>query len=280
MVNMNDIKKIGVFIQQLRKEQNMTQKELALQLNITDKAVSKWERGLSCPDISLLIPLSELLGASTSELLNGERTVTPPPVETETIVKEALVYSGRHAKLKTEKIKRITLLLLSAACLIAATVCLICDYCITGRLTWSPIVIVSLIFSWLTLLPLFLAKKKPLKISLIILCILILPYLWTLSHILHIPEIFQLGFGISLISIAGIWCIYAVFIKHVHRKLLASGIVLLILIPMTIGINQIITMYTHQIMTGTINNMINIVSILFLSIICFTADYIKKHKAS
>lgn len=47
--------KIGTFIQQLRKENNLTQKELGEQLNITDKAISKWERGLSCPDISLVI---------------------------------------------------------------------------------------------------------------------------------------------------------------------------------------------------------------------------------
>ncbi len=44
--------KIGNFIKELRKEKNLTQKELADKLFITDRAVSKWERGLSCPDIS------------------------------------------------------------------------------------------------------------------------------------------------------------------------------------------------------------------------------------
>ena len=50
--------KIGAFISLLRKEKGLTQKELAAQLNVTDKAVSKWERGLCYPDISLLSPLS------------------------------------------------------------------------------------------------------------------------------------------------------------------------------------------------------------------------------
>ena len=44
---------------------------LAEKIGVTDKAVSKWERGLSCPDVSLLIPLSEELGVSITEILNG-----------------------------------------------------------------------------------------------------------------------------------------------------------------------------------------------------------------
>ena len=53
------------------KKQGLSQKELAGQLNITDKAISKWERGLSFPDISMLIPLSEILDISLYDLLTG-----------------------------------------------------------------------------------------------------------------------------------------------------------------------------------------------------------------
>ena len=68
-----DNKKIGLFIASLRKENNLTQKELADKLFITDRAVSKWERGLSLPDISLLDNLSSALGVSVIEILKGER---------------------------------------------------------------------------------------------------------------------------------------------------------------------------------------------------------------
>ena len=51
----------GGFLAQLRREKGMTQKELAACLYVSDKAVSKWERGLSVPDISLLVPLAEQL---------------------------------------------------------------------------------------------------------------------------------------------------------------------------------------------------------------------------
>ncbi len=66
-----DAKKTGKLIAENRKELNLSQRELAERLHITDKAISKWERGLSFPDITLLIPLSELLNVSLYDLLTG-----------------------------------------------------------------------------------------------------------------------------------------------------------------------------------------------------------------
>ncbi len=68
-----DQRKIGQFIQARRKEKGLTQNDLASLFNITDRAVSKWERGLSLPDASIMIRLSEVLGVSVNELLSGER---------------------------------------------------------------------------------------------------------------------------------------------------------------------------------------------------------------
>lgn len=67
---------MGRFISQLRKEKGMTQMELAEKLNVTDKAVSKWETGRSAPDVSMLIPLSEKLGVTVTEILKGEKIST------------------------------------------------------------------------------------------------------------------------------------------------------------------------------------------------------------
>lgn len=68
-----DYEKTGKLIQELRKEKDMTQMSLADKLGVTDRAVSKWERGKSFPDVSMLRPLAETLGVSISELLDGER---------------------------------------------------------------------------------------------------------------------------------------------------------------------------------------------------------------
>lgn len=69
-----DNMKTGCLIKALRKEKGMTQKELADRLHVTDRAVSKWERGLCAPDLALLEPLAQALGVSIVELLQGERT--------------------------------------------------------------------------------------------------------------------------------------------------------------------------------------------------------------
>ncbi len=69
-----DAKKTGNIICKYRKKKNLTQEELAKKLFITSKAVSKWERGLSLPDISVLIPLSEALDLSIYDLLKGEES--------------------------------------------------------------------------------------------------------------------------------------------------------------------------------------------------------------
>lgn len=67
-----DQKKIGSFIADRRKDNGLTQSQLAETLGITDKAVSKWETGKSMPDPSLFCPLCDLLHITLNELLAGE----------------------------------------------------------------------------------------------------------------------------------------------------------------------------------------------------------------
>ncbi|MGN1114530.1 MAG: helix-turn-helix domain-containing protein [Oscillospiraceae bacterium] len=64
--------KIGNLIYKLRREKQMTQLQLAEQMNISDKAVSKWERGLGCPEISLLPELSKIFDVDLEALLSGD----------------------------------------------------------------------------------------------------------------------------------------------------------------------------------------------------------------
>ena len=64
--------KIGRFISERRKEKGLTQMQLAEKLNITDRAVSKWETGKAMPDSSIMLLLCDILGISVNELLNGE----------------------------------------------------------------------------------------------------------------------------------------------------------------------------------------------------------------
>ena len=65
--------KIGKFIAECRKQKNLTQMQLAEKLSITDKAISKWERGVAMPDSSIMLELCDILGISVNELLSGEK---------------------------------------------------------------------------------------------------------------------------------------------------------------------------------------------------------------
>lgn len=64
---------IGEFIAKCRKEKKLTQAQLAERLNITDRAVSKWETGKSMPDSSIMLELCEILGITVNDLLSGEK---------------------------------------------------------------------------------------------------------------------------------------------------------------------------------------------------------------
>lgn len=87
-----DATKIGTFIAAERRAKGWTQRQLAGELQLTDKAVSRWETGKGLPDVSLLLPLAAALGVSVGELLAGERQPQPPVVQAaETRTAEQLV---------------------------------------------------------------------------------------------------------------------------------------------------------------------------------------------
>lgn len=70
--------KVGELIYYLRKERQLTQKQVAAALNISDKTVSKWECGLGCPDISVLPELADFFHVSIDYLLSGELNLNEP----------------------------------------------------------------------------------------------------------------------------------------------------------------------------------------------------------
>ena len=110
-----DKEKTGQLITELRKEKGMTQKQLADALNVTDKAVSKWERGLSFPDISMLEPLSELLDVSIMELLAGKRQDGDEPMsrkEAQDLINASVELSDEEIRHKKERSRFIIIILI------------------------------------------------------------------------------------------------------------------------------------------------------------------------
>ena len=119
----------GRFVAQLRKEQNLTQKELAERLHVTDKAVSKWETGKGFPDLKLLEPLAQVLNVSLVELLQGERT--PSPTAGQAAV-QAMEQSQKNTARRYLRLFQVVLWIGAALCLVS----LIPPLTFWGNLLW------------------------------------------------------------------------------------------------------------------------------------------------
>lgn len=107
--------KIGKFIAELRKENNMTQIELANKLGVTNRAVSKWENGRGLPDVSLFEPLCKEFNISVNELLKGEKI---KETDAEHLSAETMISYDKYIK-RREKQKMFLLLIIIAIVLCA-----------------------------------------------------------------------------------------------------------------------------------------------------------------
>jgi transcriptional regulator with XRE-family HTH domain len=168
MVNENS-SKMAQFISELRKEKKLTQKELAEQLGVTDKAVSKWERGLSYPDISLLSKLSRILGVTTSELLNNEKAQSSAP-GVDDLVEATLQYADTATKnviAKSTRWKYVAIA--SALSLLVVLIIISCSSAIDKGLAWSILPLKMTVFVWLAaIFGVFVIGKN--KMAFLLLC--------------------------------------------------------------------------------------------------------------
>ena len=116
-----DAHKLGQFIAELRKENNFTQIELANKLNVTDKAVSRWERGLGFPDINTLEPLADALGISFLELMQSKRNENEDTISAKAA--EELLLNTIHLSKDHSRFAKISgSIVLSVFAIIAVTV--------------------------------------------------------------------------------------------------------------------------------------------------------------
>ena len=263
---------IGEFIAKCRKEKKLTQAQLAERLNITDRAVSKWETGKSMPDSSIMLELCEILGITVNDLLSGEK------ISMESYEKKAdenLIALKRKDENNMTK-NAVISLLFSATLLIGIMVCLICNIAISGNLTWSLIPISSIVFVWVVSFPSIILGKKGILISLISLSAFVIPYLFLLSRLIKVKEVFSVGVIMAVASILFLWVIAAIWNRvGKTRKVIALGMIFLLAIPFMVIINVILSrMIVEPVLD--IWDMLSIFILLILAFIFFICDYAKK----
>ncbi len=97
-------KKIGLFLKELRKENNLTQEVLAEKLNVSGRTVSRWETGSNMPDISMLVELSEFYQVSIPEIIDGERKSEKMNQETRDTAIKMAEYTNNKVKIEKRRV--------------------------------------------------------------------------------------------------------------------------------------------------------------------------------
>ena len=227
--------KIGQFIRDRRIELCMTQQQLAEKLGITDKAVSKWERAVSYPDITILRELAAVLEVSVTELLAGERDQQLPenvPPEVQEVVMDTVAYA-ETARERNKGWKFWIFIALTAGCAIAAMVLVIVGLA-CGSLWGAMIVIRAIAFGWAVCYPLLRTERYPVRNALIIASVFIYPLLWSFG----VRRGYHLG--IITVSVAYAWTVYWSIRRYWEQKNIAAALILLLGAVLHVSINVMV----------------------------------------
>lgn len=212
----------------LRRARGLTQRQLAAQLHVTDKAVSKWERGAGRPDITILPALAAALGVTAGELLTGvgqapsvpERAPAPlcakragaacradgapPRLSGENAPRPA----REPARQSGERWLRRCGLCLAAALALGASVCLLCDGLVNGRVTWSFASNSAMLYAALVLCPPLCRPGR--RIRTLLLCVtgFTVPLLWALERFSRGDWLWRLGAPCAAMGCAYLWLLW------------------------------------------------------------------------
>lgn len=185
------------------------------------------------PDSSIMLELCNILDITVNELLSGERIEIN---NYEQKVNENLIELKRKDENNMNK-NSIISIIYTITMVIGILICCICDIAISGTLTWSLIVLSSILVTWIVSLPVILLGKKGVLAAMVAISTLILPFMYILSILIKVNEVFRIGAIMSMITLVFLWIIYILYHRLKERKLLATGILFLLAIPFTFLIN-------------------------------------------
>lgn len=242
---------------------------------VSDKAVSKWERGLSFPDITLLPILANALNVTVGEIINGERNVTQTVAleSVEKMLDKTMEYSKQSYSLKMKTVIA-TIMLLFA--LLPNAICIIIDFSSNSSLSWSLYPVGGLLMLFFTVLTALFTKHNKLEATASTLFITLSLYLILISFLSGTKGwVLSLGLPVSLVSIVTLYIIIKSFSK-MRNKYYAWAVTLLamvagpyILVNMIVSLNGITR-------TADYSAIIGIPILLIASVILFIVGRQKK----
>ena len=232
---------IGAFIRQLRKELGYTQRMLGEKIKVSDKAVSKWERGLSFPDITLLPELAEALGVSVGELMCGQRQEIQPEasVAIEEAVSQTMAYSQKSYSDRGKKWAAVILTILAAAGLI----CLVVNLCVSRTVSWSLYPIGAMLMLVLTAAAALLAPRHRLEAAAVVFGLTLLLYLLLIQHLTGTSGwVWPLAMPITLVCVAAIYGMAQAYCRLSNKWYAGAVSCLLLAAGPLLAVNQIIAL--------------------------------------
>ncbi len=262
----------GKFIAECRKARGLTQANLAEKLNISDRAVSKWETGKSMPDSSIMLELCQILGISVNELLRGER------IEMENIAEktdETLLELKKKDENYISK-NGVIAIIFTVTMLVGIMVCCICDLAVTGALTWSCITLSAILFAWIISFPVLLLGKKGVFCGMLSLSVFIIPFLYIISVLVGTEAVFRIGAVMSVLALIYLWAVYALYIRFRNRKVLATGISVFLAVPFMLSVNAVLSRLIGE-PPLDVWDMLSVFILLIIAVSLLTADY-ARHK--
>ena len=253
---------LGNKIQKLRKENGLSQEALAEKIAVTRQTISKWELDQSEPDLSFIAQLCDIFGVSADYLIREnvtEKGKTPAPKKT----------------FRPAKFKRMLLVTISIASLIAIFTCLICDFFTSDSLSWSIIATISIAAAWFLLLPCLTSTNKAIIKTLLILSIAPFIILASIALVYKKVIVITLGAIISLIGIAFIWLVYVIFRKYHAKPWMALGYSVLLIIPVSIAINYIVQLFADTASYDSEKSyLFNSAITVVMALVCFGINYL------
>lgn len=270
-----DIKDMGNRIYEARKNAHYTQRQLADLINVSDKAISKWERGVGCPDISLLVPLSDALHISVNELMGGT-DLDNPSEEDKTIdpMKNMIAYAKEKTMENKEHILQTLYIVVSMGLLMAIGICLLIEYTFMEGFFWSIIATSSMIYAWFIISALLCSKKHHLLRAIFVASLGILPFLYSISLVLFdINWFLYLALPISLVSL-----LYTAFVVYVWYR---CSINIWYKLSLTVVLSPVVSIVVNLLIDKiSFLPILNIISSVTIAIGFFMYGYTKNKVSS
>lgn len=224
---------IGAFIRDRRLQLELTQQQLADRLGITDKAVSKWERSVSYPDITLLRELADALEVSVDQLLAGEPGARGEPSFPPPAAEDAP--AGAVRKRRKMGWRFWTFLPLTAACAIAVLTLLIIHWTVRDRGTLLAAQCVAI--GWAVCYPLLRTEDHPVRNAMVVATAAVYPLVWLCGG----RQAFQLG--VVIVSVAYAWAVYGVCRRYRRSAKKAAVLIGLLGALLHVSVNYLVRCY-------------------------------------